>query len=272
MRLGSLVHTLLASCIVMLFFSPASAADIDCLKCHGKLTKGPVVHAAVSMGCTTCHTGIDAKTVPHKKSGTAARGLSAEQPDLCYGCHAKEAFEKKTVHAALGMGCTSCHDPHSSNTAKLLKAEAPELCFTCHDRSLFSKKTIHAPVAGGMCLTCHVPHSSDEVALLANSPYDLCLTCHSEVLTKPHAKMGYTVNPHPIGPIKKIKGKKVKRKKGEDRKVASAPTTTIIMDPARPGRQFYCGSCHDPHSSDSPRMFRFKAKDDMDICVNCHKI
>ncbi len=272
MRLGTLEHILLANCIMMLFFSPASAADIDCLKCHGKLTKGSVVHAAVSMGCTTCHTAIDAKIVPHKKSGTAARGLSADQPDLCYGCHDKKTFEKKNVHAALGMGCTSCHNPHSSNTAKLLLSDAPELCFTCHDKQLFSKKTAHVPVAGGMCLYCHVPHASDEVALLANKPYDLCLACHSEISEKPHVTGNFGGMRHPLGPIKAqkpIKGKKKKRQKVDE--LASAPTITPIMDPLRPGREFYCGSCHEPHSTDSPKLFRFNVKNDMDICINCHK-
>jgi len=276
MRPGPRAVALLTSCIMALFFfsTHASAADIDCLKCHSKLTKGSVVHAAVSMGCTTCHTAIDAKTVPHKKSGAVAHGLSAEQPELCYGCHDKKAFEKKYVHAALGMGCTSCHNPHSSNTAKLLLSDAPDLCFTCHDKALFSKKTPHAPVAGGMCLTCHVAHSSDEVALLANSPYDLCLTCHGEIAEKPHALGGFGKYGHPLGPIKMLKPVKVKKKKKKAvEELDSAPSTTpiIIMDPARPGREFYCGSCHEPHSADSPKLFRFPAKDGMDICKNCHK-
>ncbi len=269
MRPGPRTVALLTSCIMVLclFSTHASAADIDCLKCHSKLTKGSVVHAAVSMGCTTCHSGIDAKTVPHKKNGAAGHGLSAAQPDLCYGCHAKEAFEKKHVHAALGMGCTSCHNPHSSNKAKLLLSDAPDLCFTCHDKALFSKKNVHAPVAGGMCLTCHTPHSSDEVALLANTPYDLCLTCHSEITKKPHAISG---RGHPLGPIKRPKpGKKKKKKAAQE--LASAPSTTPVMDPARPGREFYCGSCHEPHSTDSPKLFRFNTKSAMDICVNCHR-
>ena len=281
MRPGPLAVALRISCIMafFLFSSHASAVGIDCLKCHGKLTKGSVVHAAVSMGCTTCHTGIDAKTVPHKKSGAAKYGLSAEQPDLCYGCHARETFEKKTVHAALAMGCTSCHNPHSSNTAKLLLSEAPGLCFTCHDKTLFSKKTIHAPVAGGLCLTCHVPHASDEVALLANSPYDLCLTCHGEIAEKPHILTGIGTASHPVGPVKKRKVEPMKKGKQKAKQdVSSGTSNTImdpvntIMDPVRPGRKFYCGSCHEPHSTETPTLFRFKAKSSMDLCGSCHKM
>lgn len=271
MRSRSHAGALLASCIMAFFLylfpAPACAADIDCLKCHAKLTKGPVVHAAVSMGCTTCHTGINAKTVPHKKSGPAGHGLSVGQPDLCYGCHAREAFEKKHVHTALGMGCTTCHNPHSSTAAKLLLSDAPELCFTCHDKKMFTRKTAHAPVAGGLCLTCHAPHSSDEAALLTNSPYSLCLTCHGAIAEARHVSGN-----HPVGPKRKPKLIKVKKKKGKVvQEIFSVPSPTPIMDPLRPAREFYCGSCHDPHSADSPKLFRFKAKSDMDICVNCHK-
>ena len=82
--------------IVIAFQTPSLAAGPDCLKCHAKLIKGTVVHAAVSMGCDTCHAAIDASTVPHKKKNTIARGLSTDLPYLCYGCHPKEAFEKRT--------------------------------------------------------------------------------------------------------------------------------------------------------------------------------
>ncbi len=266
MRYLSHTTALLTSLIMALILisSHAAAADIDCLKCHSKLMKGSVAHPAVSMGCAACHTAIDARTVPHKKTGTIARGLSAEQPDLCYGCHAKEAFEKKVVHPALAMGCTSCHNPHSSNTPKLLLSEAPELCFTCHDKALFNKKTVHAPVAGGMCLTCHAPHSSNDVALLANSPYDLCVTCHSEIPGKPHAVSGFSAASHPLGP------KKARKRKA--RKDGPQETPHQLMDPARPDRAFYCGSCHEPHSTESPRLFRFNAKSAMGLCSNCHKM
>ena len=281
--------SLLAVCY--LFPSPVSAAEINCLKCHGKLAKEKVQHAAVAMGCPTCHTAIEANTVPHKKTNTINKGLSSEQPDICYGCHDQSLFNKKTVHAAIGMGCTgchnphssknnklliseqpdlcygchdkalfnkknvhaaigmgctSCHDPHSTDNAKLLKSNPPELCMNCHDKAEFGKKNIHAPVAGGMCLTCHSPHSSDNMALLLNEPKQVCLDCHGEVTKKPHVIKGPKGAGHPLG-------KKDKK------------------DPKRPEKEFYCGSCHNPHSSDSLRLFRYPAKAAMGLCNNCHK-
>ena len=219
--------------------------------------KGKVSHAAVSMGCLSCHTGIDAKKVPHKKTGAAARGLSMDAPDLCYGCHDKALFIKKNVHAALGMGCTGCHNPHSSDTPKLLQSELPDLCFGCHDKKIFTQKTIHAPVAGGMCLSCHLPHSSESETLLVDEPAKVCLSCHEELTKKLHA----TASGHPMG----LKKKHKKSKRSE-----TAEVIGVRPGPAR--EDIDCGSCHDPHSSNSPRMFRFNAQSAMSLCVNCHKM
>jgi len=216
-----------------------SAAEINCLKCHKKLTKGASVHPALAMGCPTCHSGLDAKTVPHKKSSAIAHGLSAEQPELCYGCHDQAMFTRKNVHPAIGMGCTSCHNPHSSKNAKLLVSNVPDLCFTCHDKAGFSKKTAHPPVASGKCLACHVPHSSDEMALLAKKPMDTCLQCHQTVTHGQHTP---------------------------------AMAVREVQDPTRPGKPLYCGSCHDPHGSNSPLMFRFDAKATKELCLHCHKM
>jgi predicted CXXCH cytochrome family protein len=244
--------------------SPASAEEVDCLKCHAKLKLEKIVHPALEMGCPACHTGIDASKVPHKKTNAIAHGLSADQPELCYGCHDKAAFSKSNVHPAVAMGCTGCHNPHSSPNAKLLKSEAPELCFTCHDKKPFTLKNVHPPVAAGKCLVCHNPHSSDQIALLQKKPVEVCLECHAKVAKEPHVVTGLTTGSHPIGPDKK------QRKKNEKGK-GWTETITEIKDPARPDKPLYCGSCHEPHSAGVPRLLRYGAKSQMDICVHCHK-
>jgi len=226
---------------IMLFLvlpTLSPAAELNCAKCHGQLAKGKSVHKALSMGCATCHGGIDTKAMPHKKTNALAKGLTSEPPELCYGCHDKGIFTKKNVHAAVAMGCTGCHNPHSSKNARLLVSEVPALCLTCHDKAGFSQKNVHAPVASGDCTTCHSPHSSDMIALLAKKPYDTCLQCHPD-----SAEHGNHV-----------------------------PTSgdKVPEDPKRPGRPFYCGSCHTPHSSNTPLLFRFDAKSVSSLCVNCH--
>ena len=251
--------------IVIVFLSMnlgplAFGQEVDCLKCHGKLKAEKVIHPAVDMGCATCHSGIDATKVPHKKTNKIEKGLSSGQPDLCYGCHDKSAFGKKNVHAAVSMGCTGCHDPHSSKNAKLLKAETAELCYTCHDKKAFTQKTVHMPVAGGMCLSCHSPHSSDQMALLLKKPYDICIECHAEVVKKPHvlAGRGTPSAGHPLSP------EKIKSNGGGSIRVER-------KDPVNPDKPFYCASCHNPHSTEVPRLLRYNAKSAMEICVNCHK-
>ncbi|TAN40596.1 MAG: hypothetical protein EPN25_06990 [Nitrospirae bacterium] len=279
--------------------SPAFAAEVDCLMCHENLAKGKVVHAAVQMGCTSCHTGIDATDVPHKKKNKIAKGLSSMPPELCYGCHEKKSFEgKKAVHPpVMGGLCTNCHNPHSSDIPKLLLSELPDLCYGCHDKQKFfgkalhapvgiglctqchaahqsdheklllkeppdlcydchkkadfSRKNVHAPVAGGMCLSCHKPHGSDYFALLKREPVNVCFECHAGIRKKAHAIVGMLESGHPLGVPKK--GKKP------------------VEDPARPGKRFYCGSCHNPHTSDNPSLFRYEARRGMELCLNCHK-
>ena len=222
----------------------------ECSSCHKALVSRKVVHPAITYGCPTCHTAVDATNVPHTKTNKVAFGLSGVQPGLCYGCH--DTFTGKSVHPALALGCTTCHDPHSSPNRKLLVKTIPELCFTCHAQALFTRKHIHPPVAQGKCLKCHNPHAADSMTLLVKSPEELCLQCHPKVGKTPHVTADSFEGEHPIG----------LPKKGEN---------AVVKDPARPDKPFYCGSCHNPHSADSARLFRFKAQTASDLCGYCHK-
>jgi predicted CXXCH cytochrome family protein len=260
------VSATIFSFLLMLVPLAVSAQDSDCLKCHAKLKKEKVIHAALDMGCESCHSGIDAKSVPHKKTNKIAKGLSADQPNLCFGCHDKATFSRKNVHAAVSMGCTGCHNPHSSKNAKLLISDAPDLCFSCHEKAEFSKKTIHAPVQGGMCLSCHTSHSSDEMALLLKKPVEACLECHPDVPKKPHAIAGFSSKWHPVG-VPKPESVTKKDQKGNQQKQEKE-----LKDPARPDKPFYCGSCHNPHSTNTPKLLKFNARSTMELCTACHKV
>jgi predicted CXXCH cytochrome family protein len=216
-----------------------------CYTCHdkAKFTK-KAVHAALGMGCTTCHN-------PH--STDRAKLLDSEQPDMCYTCHDKAKFTKKAVHAALGMGCTTCHNPHSTDRAKLLVSDQPGVCYSCHDKTMFTKKHVHAALGMG-CTTCHTPHSSDEMALLVKNPVLVCLECHADAMNKPHMDISSSAAGHPLADTKKNWLRDVK-----------------LRNPAQPDKPFYCGSCHNPHSADTPKLFRFNAQSPKELCANCHK-
>ena len=189
--------------------------------------------------------------------GSVPYSLAGAEDDCLTACHDHDSISKgAVVHPAIQLGCQACHigidasvKPHriTNNVEKGLASEPPDLCFNCHDKAEFTRKNVHDPVAKGKCLSCHNPHASEEMALLRKKPVDSCLECHADVKKKPHPVAGG----HPIGIVK----------------VWQKP----IMDPLRTDKELYCGSCHNPHSSDSPKLFRYKAKDSFELCKYCHK-
>ncbi len=210
-----------------------------CFNCHdrGMFSGKKLVHAPVAAGmCASCHD-------PH--SSPAPKMLSPDIPKLCTQCHNKEEFLKRDTHGPVYIGmCMFCHEPHQSDEAKLLAEKVPDLCFECHRRSKFAKKNVHPPVAEGKCLTCHEPHSAKYRHVLRADGNEVCRECHPGPFEEAHAVTGLTSRGH------KISGKR---------------------DPIRKNNPFGCSSCHNPHSSDSIRLFRFEAVQSHDICINCHE-
>jgi predicted CXXCH cytochrome family protein len=227
--------------VFTLFLVPhsAGAAEMQCIDCHPDKREGKVIHAALDMGCGSCHAGNHAGEKP-------APTLMAPAPDLCFNCHDKRNFTKKVQHSAVAGGmCTSCHNPHSSKNAKLLTALTPDLCFTCHDKSMFTKKTVHPPVKDGQCTYCHSPHASDHPGVLNQPLADLCTTCHDRQTSGRHVMAAFSASDtHPV------KGK---------------------PDPSRSGRELSCTSCHNPHASEQKKLLTNEAKSPGNLCLLCHK-
>jgi len=223
---------------------PLSSSAQSCADCHADLTADKTAHAAVAMGCESCHTAIDPTDIPHKIKNNIKKGLSAEQPDLCFSCHDKAQFSKTNAHAALSMGCTSCHNPHASKYPKLLSSPMPDICYTCHDKSAFTKKDVHPPVATGGCSTCHQPHSGDIARLLTSPVPDLCIMCHEKMSSGKHVMAGHGSGNHPL---------------------SGRP------DPSRPGKELSCISCHSPHASDLATLFTGAQGYPKSICLTCHR-
>jgi len=158
----------------------ADAAAIDattCNACHAGLGKRKTVHPALdAVTCADCH-------VPSDQAGKCksplAKGwkLKSKEPDLCRDCHPQDG--KTPLHPVIdSLGCTPCHDPHSSDTPHLLKAASiGELCQTCHDVTSGLDHQ-HTPVKNGQCTSCHDPHQSALPKLLKAKPDALCLKCH----------------------------------------------------------------------------------------------
>ncbi|HET6934417.1 MAG TPA: cytochrome c3 family protein, partial [Candidatus Angelobacter sp.] len=128
-----------------------------CLECHEDKSKGPHVHSAIQMGCTSCHEVRTSKDVTRVKLITTSSGK------LCLTCHAdKNAADLKgKVHPPAVRDCVKCHDPHQSkNDKQLLKPVSGDkqenLCLSCHNVGLNvgAKGSRHAALEMG-CDTCH---------------------------------------------------------------------------------------------------------------------
>src|SRR3989338_9968114 len=126
-----------------LFTDMAFAEENPCLSCHSQYSKtAKVVHAALEMGCDTCHQPVKGMKHPQQKGSIK---LSHEVPALCYICHDEARFKGKFVHSPVSGGmCSSCHNVHQSDFSRILVLDVPNLCYNCHENKT-GKKHVHAP-------------------------------------------------------------------------------------------------------------------------------
>ena len=119
-----------------------------------------------------------------------------------------------------------------------------ETCLSCH-QGMLDGAFRHGPTEAGYCNLCHDPHASPNPAWLRKPAWDLCVTCHAEMAEGKHVVAGFV-----SGKTHPTKGR---------------------SDPARPGRELSCASCHNAHSGKSRSLFVYGVKERHDLCVQCHK-
>ncbi len=273
----------------------ASGAKL-CLRCHaadapaGKGTPGAAfrvdlkkktVHPPVEAGdCQDCHDG---------GHGSENLKMLRKPPvELCYGCHDRKDGTRY-VHSAVRVGdCAVCHDPHSSDQPKLLsRASQKDLCFLCHQDDLTGRAVLHRPVAEGKCLDCHGPHgAASRFVLTRGEGKQTCHSCHKPVdnVKVRHAALdryGCTGchDPHGTGqkfllpkPVNALCQSCHPQQADGKHAAAGAQGGHVIgglLDPRRPGHEFSCASCHNPHGSDHMKLFYY-GDSVMDSCAGCH--
>jgi predicted CXXCH cytochrome family protein len=231
-----------------------------CLACHQQGVNVPEKgsrHAALDLGCDTCHTT--------HKTGEVGKAefdfhLTKSAPALCLDCHDAKAADLQKAHHDQPFAtadCTSCHDPHQSASPKLMRqflhppfadkscdlchapakdgkvvlmqSDVKSLCVTCHAekaKQIESAKVPH-PGAAGDCTDCHNPHASRQPGLPKTNAVDICLGCHADQAEQ---------------------GKKA-----------------VLHQPAfRQG----CATCHEPHGGANEHLLR--AKTTNEVCLECH--
>ena len=101
--------------------------------------------------CASCHNELSLGT------------MVEAQPGLCYICHEDLSAVYNYLHGPVAGGyCTSCHDPHMSESDKLLRKTGDKLCFHCHGKESVEKNEMHQGLEGMLCLDCHNPHGGED--------------------------------------------------------------------------------------------------------------
>jgi len=240
---------------------PASGEEKDnlCLSCHKTglhVAEKGSRHAALDMGCDTCHTTHKTGSEPTAENHFH---LTKATPALCVDCHDVKDAELQKKHSNQPFGtanCVQCHDPHQSDSPKLMakfqhvpfqgngcdtchqpakdgkvvltQTDTKALCVTCHDdkvKQIDSAKVSH-PGAAGDCTDCHNPHASSQPGLPKTDSVTICLGCHSDIADQ---------------------GKK-----------------SVHHQPAFAQG---CSTCHTPHGGDNDHLLRAKGNS---LCLECH--
>lgn len=189
-------------------------------------------------------------------------------PAQCLSCH-KDKGSGKSVHSAIAMGCTVCHQVNRRGDSSTVTLTAPpeQICFNCHTRT--EAKVVHKPYANGQCIVCHDPHATDHKRQLRAELNKLCLECHmerSDIGARIRVLGRHEYTPAEWQSIPKIQ-LDVELQKGH-------PTARHPVSGARangnPGEGISCLSCHLPHASPSPKLLPARKRSGVTLCSECH--
>jgi len=235
-----------------------------CIQCHSDKDASQIkgkVHSPAVRDCVKCH---DPHVAENKNQLLKPPSGASAKENLCLTCHAVGLNTPKdgSRHAALDMGCDSCHvmhktgDPNQREFSQHLTKNTPALCLGCHDAKDANLIKAHQgqPFEKADCLNCHDPHQSKSPKLMQaflHSPFESksCDTCHAPakdgkvVLTAASAKeVCVTCHSDKAEQIEKAKVQ-------------------------HPGAAGDCTDCHSPHAGKSPG---FPKPDAVSVCLTCH--
>jgi predicted CXXCH cytochrome family protein len=267
-----------------------SAIALGCTSCHEirvnkDVTRVKLITTTPQALCITCHTDKDAAQLKGTVHPPAVRDcLKCHSPhasdnkyqlllpttgttktdNLCLTCHNQGLNVPATGsrHAALDMGCETCHVTHKvGEKGKIefdfhLAKAPPALCLDCHDATSADLVKAHQgqPFATANCVQCHNPHQSNQPKLMqkfTHMPFQAgsCDTCHAP------AKDGKVVLVQADSKAICVTCHAEQAEKIEKAKVP------------HPGAQGDCITCHNPHAGRSPG---FLQPNPVEVCLACH--
>jgi len=195
-------------------------------------------------------------------------------PKTCLECH-EDKTKGKSVHSAIPMGCTSCHEIRVNKDVtrvKLITATPYKLCLTCHsDKDATQiKGHTHQPAVRD-CLRCHDPHVTENKnqllkAVSGEKKDNLCLICHTQGLNVPekgsrHAALDMGCDAchitHKTGPEPTTENRFHLTKGAPALCLDCHDPKDAGLQKAHQGQPFAganCLQCHDPHQSAAPKL------------------
>jgi predicted CXXCH cytochrome family protein len=233
-----------------------------CLSCHTTGLNAPEKgsrHAALDMGCDTCHT-VHKTGDPTKPE--FAYHLAKATPQLCLDCHDAKDSSLQKAHDNQPFAtadCVQCHDPHQSSRPKLMQA------------------FVHAPFEGGKssCDMCHQPVKDNKVVLAQASVKELCVTCHSDKAEQ--IEKAKVQHPGAAGDCTDCHNPHAGKSPGFPKPDAVNVCLSCHSEQAdlrkkkhlhQPAFEQGCGTCHEPHGGDNFKMLR--ASTPNALCLECH--
>ncbi len=155
----------------------------ECLACHTtNYQPATGLFDAEGIDCEACHGQVTANHPPEPIA------IKADN-EYCGTCHTTTLGEwRQTGHAVAGVGCNSCHDPHSQLP---LFEVADDMCINCHQDSM-EKYLEDLHVTNGIgCVDCHAlvippdPIPDDGIVPTGhafNITTATCIACHTDAL------------------------------------------------------------------------------------------
>ena len=132
---------------------------------------GPSAFRGIPAGAARCTLSAALFCVCLLLLPVAVRARTIEHPgvlhkeDNCSACHGDKT-RGKSVHSAMEIACTICHQAQTQGDMTLLQLELPkeEICFSCHEKNMMLRE--HPKAVQQLCVECHDAHSSNRPMLL----------------------------------------------------------------------------------------------------------
>jgi DmsE family decaheme c-type cytochrome len=260
-------------------------------------TERAVAAVFVLAACTAAWAGK-----PPGKSAPKQFGDSYAGSETCQACH-EDIFHgiTQSPHKILDKdaagdwkdhGCESCHGAgaeHASsadatkirNPQKLVAQQTDKICLSCHlNQTTHDGRIQSSHMKDAVsCTACHTIHANGPVGLVARTQAQVntqCSACHTNVMAQFRKPFGHRVtqnamtcvdchNPH--GSTRKAMGQTF---------AANEPGCLTCHGDKRgpftfehaPVRFEGCGTCHESHGSNNPRML--VRQEVRLVCLECH--